>query len=73
MLGGGPPDTTTVGRLAQLVEQLTLNQRVDGSSPSSPTNLFSTLLFSGKREWCACGSFAGGTVISPSNDNKFGL
>src|SRR5690606_705814 len=29
------------GRLAQLVEQLTLNQRVAGSSPASPTN-FST-------------------------------
>ena len=26
------------GRLAQLVEQLTLNQRVVGSSPTSPTN-----------------------------------
>ena len=26
------------GRLAQLVEQLTLNQRVKGSSPLSPSN-----------------------------------
>jgi hypothetical protein len=26
-----------VGRLAQLVEQLTLNQRVAGSSPAAPT------------------------------------
>ena len=26
------------GRIAQLVEQLTLNQRVLGSSPSAPTN-----------------------------------
>jgi hypothetical protein len=27
-----------VGRIAQLVEQLTLNQRVQGSSPCAPTN-----------------------------------
>src|SRR3546814_18868962 len=32
------------GRIAQLVEQLTLNQRVLGSSPSASTNLFSHLL-----------------------------
>ena len=32
-----------VGPLAQLVEQLTLNQRVVGSSPTSPTNLFNGL------------------------------
>ena len=31
------------GRLAQLAEQLTLNQRVLGSSPSAPTNLFKDL------------------------------
>ena len=31
------------GRIAQLVEQLTLNQRVHGSSPCSPTNLFNGL------------------------------
>ncbi len=29
-----------LGRLAQLVEQLTLNQRVVGSSPTSPTTPF---------------------------------
>ena len=29
--------SNTHGRLAQLVEQLTLNQRVAGSNPSSPT------------------------------------
>ena len=32
-----------LGRLAQLVEQLTLNQRVKGSSPLSPSNLFKDL------------------------------
>ena len=32
-----------VGRIAQLVEQLTLNQRVAGSSPAAPTNLFNDL------------------------------
>jgi hypothetical protein len=31
------------GRIAQLVEQLTLNQRVQGSSPCAPTNLFKAL------------------------------
>ncbi|MEA2933850.1 MAG: hypothetical protein QOD74_496 [Variibacter sp.] len=31
------------GRIAQLVEQLTLNQRVQGSSPCAPTNLFKDL------------------------------
>ncbi len=30
------------GRIAQLVEQLTLNQRVQGSSPCAPTNNFRT-------------------------------
>ena len=34
------------GRLAQLVEQLTLNQRVVGSNPSAST-IFSFLAFSG--------------------------
>ena len=29
--------TRTDGRIAQLVEQLTLNQRVQGSSPCAPT------------------------------------
>src|SRR5215470_10034747 len=31
---------TRSGRIAQLVEQLTLNQRVPGSSPGAPTKLF---------------------------------
>ncbi len=31
------------GRIAQVVEQLTLNQRVGGSSPSAPTNDFNML------------------------------
>ena len=32
-----------VGRIAQVVEQLTLNQRVQGSSPCAPTNDFNKL------------------------------
>jgi hypothetical protein len=32
-----------LGRIAQLVEQLTLNQRVQGSSPCAPTNYFKHL------------------------------
>jgi phosphoketolase len=31
------------GRIAQLVEQLTLNQRVVGSNPTAPTNDFNIL------------------------------
>src|ERR1700694_308747 len=31
------------GRIAQLVEQMTLNHRVPGSSPGAPTNLFKHL------------------------------
>jgi hypothetical protein len=34
----GPPARQS-GRIAQLVEQLTLNQRVPGSSPGAPTTL----------------------------------
>jgi hypothetical protein len=33
-----------LGRIAQLVEQLTLNQRVQGSSPCAPTITFSNLV-----------------------------
>ena len=32
-----------IGRIAQLVEQLTLNQRVAGSSPAAPTIIFNNL------------------------------
>jgi hypothetical protein len=35
--------TAWLGRIAQLVEQLTLNQRVQGSSPCAPTILFKYL------------------------------
>ena len=35
--------TSWLGRIAQLVEQLTLNQRVQGSSPCAPTNHFNGL------------------------------
>jgi hypothetical protein len=39
LFGGGhpAPPKFSMGRLAQLVEQLTLNQRVVGSSPTAPT------------------------------------
>ena len=39
-----PPPKDCDGRLAQLVEQLTLNQRVVGSNPTAPTNDFNDLL-----------------------------
>src|SRR3974390_3913619 len=37
------------GRIAQLVEQLTLNQRVQGSSPCAPTNIIKYLSLRGMR------------------------
>jgi hypothetical protein len=40
-----PGQRHRVGCVAQLVEQLTLNQRVWGSSPHSPTNKFLILIF----------------------------
>jgi len=36
--GPAPGPLVSGGRIAQLVEQLTLNQRVTGSSPVAPTN-----------------------------------
>src|SRR5262245_15899002 len=37
------PSGPRSGRIAQLVEQLTLNQRVPGSSPGAPTKPFNDL------------------------------
>src|SRR5437868_4784432 len=45
---------TGSGRIAQLVEQLTLNQRVPGSSPGAPTKLFKYLSERRVRELSAC-------------------
>ena len=42
---GGAPRRRQSGRIAQLVEQLTLNQRVTGSSPVAPTNHYQQLSF----------------------------
>ena len=41
------PSRTSGGRIAQLVEQLTLNQRVAGSSPAAPTNQINGLAKNG--------------------------
>ena len=46
------------GRIAQLVEQLTLNQRVQGSNPCAPTNEINNLndfLIFGIMAWVAPG------------------
>ena len=43
------------GRIAQLVEQLTLNQRVLGSSPSASTKT----LFESQQQICAIGADGG--------------
>ena len=40
----GRPQGRLAGRIAQLVEQLTLNQRVAGSSPAAPTNKIKDLV-----------------------------
>ena len=45
--GFQPPEEARFGRIAQLVEQLTLNQRVQGSSPCAPTIAESQFLLSG--------------------------
>ena len=37
-LGRAGVQNLAAGRIAQLVEQLTLNQRVQGSNPCAPTN-----------------------------------
>ena len=39
----GKAKAQKIGRIAQVVEQLTLNQRVVGSSPTAPTKLFQRL------------------------------
>ena len=44
----GPGLFLVVGRIAQLVEQLTLNQRVAGSSPAAPTNEINALVWFGR-------------------------
>ncbi len=51
------------GRIAQLVEQLTLNQRVVGSSPTAPTNKFNDL--HPCRSVCSC-------FVSPPGDHRTG-
>jgi hypothetical protein len=45
------------GCIAQLVEQLTLNQRVEGSSPSTPTNEIKTLAILQSADLAAPGTF----------------
>src|SRR6185312_1143175 len=42
------PPLRKAGRIAQLVEQLTLNQRVPGSSPGAPTNKINGLVDTGR-------------------------
>src|SRR5262249_25657089 len=44
------------GRIAQLVEQLTLNQRVPGSSPGAPTTLPGSEFHSCTFLYASCGS-----------------
>src|SRR5215218_3503875 len=53
---GQAAGVTGFGRIAQLVEQLTLNQRVPGSSPGAPTNQFNHL--------------APLSIVIPTNDQR---
>ena len=57
MLAIGPADPCgrAGGRIAQLVEQLTLNQRAVGSSPTAPTNEINTLCGARSQFPDACG------------------
>ena len=56
-----PGLTPVGGRIAQLVEQLTLNQRVQGSNPCAPTNEINNLEGSSSR---LAGRFSGfGSVL----------
>ena len=43
------------GPLAQLAEQLTLNQRVAGSNPARPTSKIKGLAFAGRPFFCVVG------------------
>ena len=61
------------GCVAQLVEQLTLNQLVVGSIPTAPTNLFKDLATSYNRLEGACGSFAGVPVKGSPKYHQFRL
>ena len=47
-----PGFTLAAGRIAQLVEQLTLNQRVQGSNPCAPTNEINVLWDRNGFPWC---------------------
>ena len=52
------------GRIAQLVEQLTLNQRVQGSNPCAPTNKINDL--------CDCNGFPWRDAVWRGPGNAFG-
>ena len=56
------------GRIAQLVEQLTLNQRVQGSSPCAPTNLIDHLNHSSREQPLSVNGAGAGTKTVPGND-----
>ena len=59
-----PGFTPAGGRIAQLVEQLTLNQRVQGSNPCAPTNEINDL--------CDCNGFPWRDAVWRGPGNAFG-
>jgi hypothetical protein len=67
-----PPSISLEGRagsggcVAQLVEQLTLNQRVQGSNPCTPTNLLG--VHSGRIAWLPYSSRGRQARLTPIGD-----
>jgi hypothetical protein len=62
----GGLSAAAIGRIAQLVEQLTLNQRVPGSSPGAPTKFLDD--FRNAAEWKLNAQFAFSLHIAVAGD-----
>jgi hypothetical protein len=60
------------GCIAQLVEQLTLNQRVAGSNPATPTSHFNVLPVQCARRFLACAHVRAGCSAYFSNQQGAG-
>ncbi len=64
------------GRIAQVVEQLTLNQRVVGSSPTAPTNKSKTYISSGEplvSKGCVLGCTAAASPLALTASHPLAL
>jgi hypothetical protein len=61
------------GRIAQLVEQLTLNQRVHGSSPCAPTIENNELRKTSQIFLISCQHYVNGNASKEANLNRTGI